>query len=304
VAYGAGDSLADIIQAVEDAITARGWVLYDIDAGVNTRCYRYPCLPDAEGQIAYSPVVLNYNTADYLLMQLYESWNPTTHVGVNLAINSSTVAYAQRIDLTFGGEINIATNQGLLLLYARANSNWGNESDQGPTWVGQTTRVHALDTVATGYPRWYWTCTSILFSIAATSNPVSFPRTRFGVGSNAIAGVLSDYGHGGHSSNAALRSDTLMPAFNSSLTGAPQASNIWVKGWNSNTTNTESLGTMIGILTMTRTQNANISGEARVTVSPNPDHPGLKIINHDGVVEMWHVVGAIAGAQGRMLVEK
>jgi hypothetical protein len=303
VAYGAGDSLADIIQAVENAITARGWVLYDAAAGANARCYRYPCLPDAEGQIAYSPLVLNYNTAGYLLMQLYESWNPTTHVGTNLANNSNLTSYAQRIDLTYGGDINIATNQGLLLKYTRANSNWGCEADQGPTWVGQSTRVHALDTVAAGYPRWYWTCTATMFGLVALNNIISFPRTRNGVNNQASCGLISDYGFGGYLTGAAA-GYTLMPAFNSSLTGSPQASNVWIKGANSILTNTESLGTMIGILTMTRTQNANIGGEAQVTVSASEDHAGLKIINHDGVVEMWHVVGAIIGTQGRVLVEK
>jgi hypothetical protein len=310
VAYEPGDSLADIIQGVEDFIVPRGWELWDAAAGPNARAYRYPCLPDSEGQIMYQPCVLDYNTAGYMILKSYEAWNPTTHVGTNLARNCHLTITAQRIDLTYGGEINIAVNQGLLLLMTRANSYWGCSGDQGPTWICELTRVHALDTVATGYPKWAWGTTYFLSDpTGGTSNgyaslwPISHPRNRGGTAS--ILFLLTDYGAAGRVGGATYvtAAITHMPGFSSSLSGKPWVSNVraLVGG---GLTITESLGTLLGLLVMSRTQGSHMGDEVSVTVTPDAGFAGQKFVDHDGALETWWLVGGIIGGQVRLAVEK
>lgn len=251
----------------------------------------------------YQPCVLDYNTAGYLILKSYEAWNPTTHVGTNLAYQSDGLTTAQRIDLVYGGDINIAVNQGLLLLMTRANSYWGASADQGPTWVCELTRVHPLDTVATGYPKWGWGSLNYLFS-QVSSTPLRVPRTRYAATSAALVVADTDYGTAGNQGGVSVPGYMLMPQFNSSLSGKPWVSNLRIRGFSIYIYSAEVLGTIMGLLTITRTQGTHIGDEVSVTVSPDTGFAGQKFVDHAGATESWWLVGSIIGNQGRIAVEK
>lgn len=194
IAYTAAETLGNIISAVEAWITQHGWELYDASAGVNARAYRALC---NDGQ-RYKYVVLDYNTSGYVLCKTYESWNPATHVGTNLAFYSDNISYAQRINLTTGGSLYIFATNRYLILFSNNSGVIG--SSTGNAWCGciETTTDNPEDIPALGYPCWVWMNGYLCH--ATGQYVVSFCRMRNGAtGQNAATAsfVSTEMGIGG-----------------------------------------------------------------------------------------------------------
>lgn len=75
-----------------DAAQARqNWEVFDRTAGVDSCCYRA-----ATKDATYKYVVLRISSST-LTLQVYESWNAVTHVGINLAWQSDATEYGQLV---------------------------------------------------------------------------------------------------------------------------------------------------------------------------------------------------------------
>jgi len=145
IQYGPATALADLRAAVEAAILAsHGWEVHDAAAGTNAVCYR---ALNADG-ITYKYVVLDFNTAGYMLLKAFESWNSTTHVGTNQCYLMESTNYNQRVDLTNGGNIYIFVSPRWLAAVSYNNGVIGSSSGQSFTGCFERTRVE--DELASG----------------------------------------------------------------------------------------------------------------------------------------------------------
>lgn len=136
-----------------ESITPSGWTLHDAAAGPNAQCIKAPLADDPE---TFKYVVIDTNTAGYVLTKVYEAWNATTHVGTNPAFNSDVVGYAQRISTTVAGFIHIFSTARFLLLASRYSGLWGSSTNAGPSGCFERTRQCAWDTVTAGWPPFYF----------------------------------------------------------------------------------------------------------------------------------------------------
>jgi hypothetical protein len=170
VTYPAAASLADLIDTVENVITGLGWTLYDAAAGANARAYRAVCVDG----LRYKYIVLDYNTANYALMKVYESWNSATHTGTNLCIGSDGTSTAVKVDLAAGSSVSMTVTA----RYFIWQSPLGGDALQKP-WCGcfEISPFNENDTPAAGYPIHCWTSGDNMF---AGSRPIKLARTRGG----------------------------------------------------------------------------------------------------------------------------
>jgi hypothetical protein len=186
ITYTAGESLANVMSAVDAWLTAHGWTLYDAAAGSNAKCYE---APNADG-VTYKYIVLDFNTAGYILMKTYETWDVGAHSGTNMCYNSDNTAYAQRVDLAGGGDIYIFAAAQWCAIQTSISAGVG--SSTGNAWCGcfEFTRDNPEDTGAGGYPCFVWT-NGYLIS-ANITGVAAFPRIYFGnqTGINAFNGSM------------------------------------------------------------------------------------------------------------------
>ena len=128
---GAGETASNVLSAVETFITAHGWSVHDASAGTNAKAYS---APNKDGS-TYKYVVLDVNTAGYIIMKLYESWNATTHAGTNLATNSDSTSYCQQLDVTNGSTLYVGAHARWLWLLSNKSGTLGSSTGNSPTFI-------------------------------------------------------------------------------------------------------------------------------------------------------------------------
>jgi len=126
-----------------------GWTLHDASAGTNAQCLK-AAIADNASQYKY--MVIDTNTAGYILTKLYENWNATTHTGTNLASGSATTTVNQSLFVSKGGRLEISASARHALFYNIGNlTGFGNETAFSPSGIVERTRRSPWDTVANGY---------------------------------------------------------------------------------------------------------------------------------------------------------
>jgi hypothetical protein len=197
--YPAASALADIIDTIGDFITnatyGRGWALYDNAAGTNAKAYR---ALNADGT-TYKYIVLDYNTAGYILFKVYTSWNSGTHSGTNVAYLSDQTGYAQRIDITNGGSLYMSVRAAAFVM----QSSNGSSTGAGACGVVEISRDNAEDTGGTPY---VWINTSLMLdatpggTIGIVAYPAS-PQGNTGSAASAATFMITDFGAAGCDGN-------------------------------------------------------------------------------------------------------
>lgn len=214
--YAGGESVTNMLNAIEAFILAHGWVLHDASAGTNARAYKSLC---GDG-VNYKYVVLDANTANTLFVKNYESWNAATHAGTNLAYLSDGSAWAQRHDLANQGKIYVFSHARWLMLYTSCSLGNGTSTGTAPTGVFETEQakqgIHPFCLwVALARPSAYG---------AANSGPVSPYRVSASGATGAAACTVSaisvSFGYGGQMSN-----NSFVPFYSLASLGAEFASN-------------------------------------------------------------------------------
>jgi len=127
---------------------AAGWSLYDGAAGTNAACYRVAWHDAAQ----YCYIVIDTNTAGYVLMKGYESWNSGTHTGTNLIYSSDNTTVAQRVNLANGGRLDLLINPYIVGIFSYQSGVYGNSGASSPYFIAQRTRITAYDTIAGALP--------------------------------------------------------------------------------------------------------------------------------------------------------
>ena len=194
--YPASESLTNLITAVENFLATHGWSLWDAEAGTNARAYR---ALNKDG-LSYKYVVLDWNTAGYLLLKVYESWNADSHAGTNLCYLSDNSAYAQRISPASGGSLCIFAQASYLIIQSNNSGTIG--SSTGNAWSGciEVSRDNPNDTPEAGYLPYIWANGWRMMSKG--DYVISFPRLKNEyVGGNASRYnfVSTEMGFGGYS---------------------------------------------------------------------------------------------------------
>jgi hypothetical protein len=180
ISYSQNLPLSDLITAIEGAIlNSHGWELFDAEADVNARCYRAL----NKDNTTYKYVVLNYNTSGKLLMDVYESWNASTHVGTNKC-NVLTGNVWNSVNLTL-------TDKGFMYVYASPRWLAFTNKEYSSSVLGNSTITHVMgcfeiardnpdDTVVAGYPCFCILNTTALGDGYSNSAGALFPRTLAG----------------------------------------------------------------------------------------------------------------------------
>ena len=163
---------ANCVQAqtsISIAVSTAGWAVYDAAAGTNAQCLRAAYDDDATN---YKYVVVDTNSAGYVLLKAYESWNSGTHAGTNLCYNSDSTSYCQRISTANGGVLNIHANAASILMLSWQSGVWGSSTGTSPTAIFERSRIALWDTVANNlYPLIIWTNLNCLNSSALVYSP-------------------------------------------------------------------------------------------------------------------------------------
>lgn len=154
--YSAGATSAEVFALVKQACFNGGWQVYDAES--TTSCvFRAPMVDAAE---VYKYVKLEATT-ETLALEVYESWNATTHIGINKSYMGPTSGiFAQRLNFTSGGCIFVFSNQRWLVLYSRIPESTGKYiygSLSGSSWTGCLEILKENAGEVTGqYPRFAW----------------------------------------------------------------------------------------------------------------------------------------------------
>jgi hypothetical protein len=198
LAYQPSTPAAEIMSKVHDAVTAKGWALFDSLSSAS-KVYRSLMLDG----VAYKFVhIMVTNT--HIKTLVYENWNIVSHAGFNLAYQSDADIYSQRIDQSSGGYIFIFVHPQWLILFGRTVDPTGKfiyGSSTGSAWSGclEITRSNAGETPGE-YPRFAW-MNGYLFSgygqsagapdVTAEATAVYYhyalPRTRAGTTGEAAS---------------------------------------------------------------------------------------------------------------------
>lgn len=134
-----------------------GWTLHDASAGTNAKAIKAVKLVIAGDPELFKYVVVDTNSAGYILTKVYETWNETAHTGTNLCYNSGTGAfYSQRLNLTNGGILYISSSVRHLNIISYQSAVWGSSSYLGSSGCFERTRKAPWDTGANAYPPFLW----------------------------------------------------------------------------------------------------------------------------------------------------
>ncbi len=140
----------DKVNTVIDAsVTVAGWTLHDASAGTNAICLKAAVADNAS---QYKYLVVDTNSAGYILLKGYEIWDAEGHSGTNLIYNSNTTSYAQRINTTLGGRLDISASVRHCFAFSYQNGAYGSSNGTAPCGILERTRRSPWDTVANGYP--------------------------------------------------------------------------------------------------------------------------------------------------------
>lgn len=134
---------------IDASIAVAGWTLFDAAAGTNAVCLRAP-VADSASQYKY--LLLSTNTSGYIIATPYETWNPDTHTGTGMAYYGATVSYAQRINTTSGGRLDVYSKGGIYWAFSLQGGVFGSSTGSGPSGLLERSRKSPWDTVENGYP--------------------------------------------------------------------------------------------------------------------------------------------------------
>lgn len=167
---------ASIIQNtsyIESTVSA-GWTIHDANPGTNKKVLS---APNPDGTAKY--VLLDANTAGYLLISCFESWNSSTHVGTNATSLSGSQTFCPKVNLGAGSTLFIGASSHYLF----CESYTSNAYDQRNFLVGTRQRIEPWDTVVAGYP--------VAVQTSQSWNLWHSPRMRNFAGSDATSSTAS-----------------------------------------------------------------------------------------------------------------
>jgi len=168
----------DKVNTVIDAsVTVAGWTLHDAAAGTNAVCLK-AAMADNASQYKY--LVVDTNTAGYIFLKGYETWDAEGHSGTNLIYRSDGNAYSQRINTTLGGRLDISASVRHCFAYSYQNGLYGSSTGTAPCGILERTRRSPWDTVANGYP-------PFVFMSGFNTNISYEPRSLSAAGSDVVA---------------------------------------------------------------------------------------------------------------------
>ncbi|MBF0602130.1 MAG: hypothetical protein HQL07_00385 [Nitrospirae bacterium] len=159
---------------------AAGWVLHDATAGTNAKCIKAPLADDPN---AYKFVVLDLNTAGFILQKTYEAWDATAHTGTNLCNLSATTTAAQQFSTSVTGTVHIFATARFVLIFSTVSAAWGSSSNAGASGCVERTRVCPWDTPVAGWPPFAYTN---LGDMATNSGGTYPPRILTKVGTTLL----------------------------------------------------------------------------------------------------------------------
>lgn len=131
---------------------ASGWTLHDNSAGTNKKAFSAPCL---DSTVKYFTV--DCNTAGYVLIGGYESWNQITHAGTNLTANGNSTTHSPTVNLGAGGVLYIGASARYMFMDGYNSAAFDNRN----TFIGERERIEPWDTTQNGYPLLVFGSTSI-----------------------------------------------------------------------------------------------------------------------------------------------
>jgi hypothetical protein len=194
IAFSAGETAANVAAAVETYILTKGWSVHDSAASATSKCYKALCVDG----VTYKYALLNWTTANTIGIQVYEGWNASTHVGINLAGFGSVCN--QPLTLAVGGNLYVFATARHFAILARSNlGTFGGTTNFGATAVTggaqgcfEIERANAEDTstIAAGGISTYTVTIQTSGSFTATgANYYAVPLTG-GTGTGAKATVM------------------------------------------------------------------------------------------------------------------
>lgn len=140
---------------IDASANVAGWSVYDASAGTNAQCLRAAV---ADNSSQYKHLVLDFSSAGYMKMKVYDTWNNSAHTGTSMASYSDNNNYVPRINLSAGGVLYITASVRHCLVFSYQNSAWG--STTGANWAGilERTRRSPWDTVSNALPPFIFAC--------------------------------------------------------------------------------------------------------------------------------------------------
>jgi hypothetical protein len=175
---------------IHSGYRAAGWTVHDAAAGTNRQVLKAPC----EGEPGlFKFIGIDTNTAGYLQLLQWESWNATTHVGTNQSNDTmGTAQTQQKVALSQGGTLVVAANAQLAFLLGSSVSGVGNTNSGAPTMVAEFSRIGWND-VGSGFTPagWIYSPSAGLAMPRLKSRTNSIITTQ---GSGAINAVLVGFG--------------------------------------------------------------------------------------------------------------
>lgn len=130
--------------------TAAGWYVHDSDTGTSNQ--KVIKAYNADGT-TYKYLMLDFASAGYLKLLVYESWDAGANTGTNLATLSDIAADSQQIDVTNGGTIFIGASPRYAIFWSKLSTGvYGSSTGYAPNGIFERTRAAGWDLVAAGYP--------------------------------------------------------------------------------------------------------------------------------------------------------
>lgn len=129
--------------------TNAAWTVHDAAAGTNKQVLNGE-RHDQAGNYEY--LLLDYNTAGFLQLRAYETWDATTHAGTN-GCDPLATTQQQRITVGVDASMIIYANGGkCCLLFSNVAAGWGASGNNEWTGVFQRSRLSPWDTTGNNYP--------------------------------------------------------------------------------------------------------------------------------------------------------
>jgi hypothetical protein len=195
-----------------------GWTVHDAAAGTNKQVLKAAVVDDAA---FYKYVMVDYNTAGYMQLHLYETWDAGTHAGTNQATAIATTGQ-QRITVGTGATLAIGASARYIMMQSITAAGIGASEANEWTGVFERSRLAPWDTVGNAYPPSVlvkglaFGFRNAMFGAACPryKNPVGgdftganatlYPTTMGWCGYPNIGSVTSNMGAGQSTGNAAL----------------------------------------------------------------------------------------------------
>lgn len=143
---------ANCVQASSSILTTAtpaGWSVWDAAAGTNLQVIRSPW--DVSNGSGYNYVGVDTNTAGYISLNTYETWNNSTHIGTNGYVPTPS-ASGQRLNLASGGTLYIGAQNGHSIYVMSYQSGVWGSTNITPLIFAERTRRSAWDTNSLAYP--------------------------------------------------------------------------------------------------------------------------------------------------------